>query len=72
LATKKKNAAYITFTQKDENTEKSFKNFGNIAMNTIENMNILDVLNHKYLVITDPEKSIEVIGRRMNKVVVSK
>ncbi len=72
LATKKKNAAYITFTQKDENTEKSFKNFGNVALNTIENMNILDVLNHKYLVITDPEKSIEVIGRRMNKVVVSK
>lgn len=67
LATKKKNAAYITFSQKNENTEKSFQNFGNVNLNTVENMNLLDVLNHKYLVITDPEKSIEVIEKRMSK-----
>jgi large subunit ribosomal protein L4 len=67
LATKKNNAAYITLMGKDENIEKSFRNFGNVVLNTIENINLLDVLNHKYLVITDPEKSIEVIGRKFAK-----
>jgi large subunit ribosomal protein L4 len=67
LAAKKRNAAYITLAQKDDNMEKSFKNFGNVNLNTVENMNLLDVLNYKYLVITDPEKSIEVIEKRGKK-----
>lgn len=67
LATKKKNAAFITLPQRDENTEKSFQNFGNVKLNTIENINVLDVLNNKYLIITNPEKSIEVILNRGSK-----
>jgi len=67
LATKKRNAAFITLPQRDENTEKSFQNFGNMNLNTINNINILDVLNNKYLIITDPEKSIEVISSRGSK-----
>lgn len=71
LASKKKNAAYITLMQKDDTLEKSFKNFGNVDLGTVESINLLDVLNHKYLVIIDPKKSVEVIekrGKKMTKV----
>ncbi len=69
LVTKKKNTAYITLSQKNENTEKSFQNFSNVNLNTIENLNLLDVLNYKYLVISDPQKSVEVIEKRGVKAV---
>ena len=68
IAKKKKNTLYITTTSDDDNTRKSFSNFGNIALGKVENLNLLNILNHKYLVITEPEKSIETISKRMVKV----
>lgn len=67
ITTKKKNSVCITLMQKGENMEKSFQNFGNVNLSAIENMNLLDILNYKYLVITDPEKSLEIIEKRGGK-----
>lgn len=54
LATKKTNTALLALSEKNTNTEKSFKNFGNISVDEIRNLNPIDVLKYKYLVIVNP------------------
>ncbi len=56
---KKNNAACITFSKKDSATEKSFRNFSNIEIGEMRNINPLQLVNTKYIVITDPEVSIK-------------
>jgi large subunit ribosomal protein L4 len=58
LASKKHNAAFIFIPNKDEVSYKSFRNFGNVAVEEFRNMNVLDALQYKYLIIVDPKTSI--------------
>lgn len=64
LSTKKKNAALVVTDEKSESRVKSFSNFGNIKIEEVRNLNILDTLKYKYLVIESPDKSLEVIKGR--------
>lgn len=64
---KKKNAAFIALQQKDENTLKSFNNFNNLELGQVKDLNALDLLQYKYLIVTDPEKSLEVLLSRSKK-----
>jgi len=59
LKGKKVNAAFIALPSKNRAVEKSFNNFGNIEVGETRNLNPLDVLNYKYLVIAEPEKSLQ-------------
>lgn len=59
LATKPKNAAIITIDKKYPELSKSFKNFGNVDIEELRNINPVSVLNHKYLVIANPEESLK-------------
>lgn len=61
---KKKNAALFTIPTKHEATQKSFQNFGNVAMDEVRNLNPLTVLGSKYLIITNPAQSFEVLGKK--------
>lgn len=61
MTKKRKNAAYITLPKKDLNTEKSFNNFGNIEVAEVRNMNPVEVLKYKYLVISTPTESLKTI-----------
>ncbi|MBI5400897.1 MAG: 50S ribosomal protein L4 [Candidatus Yonathbacteria bacterium] len=61
MLTKKKNAAYFATSEKSEAVTKSFANFGNVEFDAVENMNPVDLLNHKYVVIVSPEKAISFI-----------
>lgn len=67
ITTKKKNTAYIALSEKNDSVEKSFQNFGNIQVNDIKNINPVNILNYKYLVITNPQDSISFITGKMNK-----
>lgn len=67
LKTKKKNKALIMLTEYDENTAKSFRNFGNIGMDEIRNLNPVIALTYKYLIIANPEKAIETFSSRIKK-----
>jgi large subunit ribosomal protein L4 len=58
LSYKKTNAAFIALPNKNIATEKSFRNFGNIEVGEARNLNPLQVLNYKYLVIANPEASL--------------
>jgi large subunit ribosomal protein L4 len=65
ILTKKKNAAYFATGEKSEAVSKSFANLGNIDFDSIQNMNPIDLLNHKYVVIVSPEKAISFIEGKL-------
>ncbi|NQV93013.1 50S ribosomal protein L4 [Candidatus Kaiserbacteria bacterium] len=58
LVSKKKNSALLTLNEKDVVVEKSFDNLGNIEVDEVRNLNALDVLSYKYVIITKPEDAI--------------
>ena len=55
LITKKKNAALLALAEHNANAIKSFNNFGNLMTEELRNLNPLDVMTHKYLIIEKPE-----------------
>ena len=57
LSTKRKNAAYIGLSGKDVSTEKSFQNIGSVMVDEFRNVNPVDLMNSKFVVISEPEKA---------------
>lgn len=55
LTTKTKNAALLALSAYDKNVIKSFSNFGNLMTEELRNLNPVDMMTHKYLVIEKPE-----------------
>jgi large subunit ribosomal protein L4 len=64
LATKRKNAALIAFATYDANAVKSFRNIGSVMTEEVRNLNPLDLLTHKYLIIEQPERSFKQLMHR--------
>jgi len=71
MLTKRKNAAYFATAEKSDAVSKSFANFGNIEFDAVENMNPIDLLNHKYVVIVSPEKAISFIEGKLTTAAVA-
>ena len=67
LATKRVNAALIIVPTRDESIEKSFRNFGNMLVAQAKDVNPVDLLTYKYVVIADPKASVEVLETRVGK-----
>jgi len=67
LISKKNNSAILAFSKKDVMTEKSFHNFNNILVDEVRNLNPLDLLNYKYLLIENPEKSLSQISGKLGE-----
>jgi len=65
LATKRKNAAVVVLPTRHEATEKSFRNFGNVTVVQAKDINPLDVLTYKYVVIVNPAESLAVLETRV-------
>ena len=57
LLSKRKNAALLALASYDTNTIKSFGNFGNVSTEEVRNLNPLDVMTAKYLIIEQPEEA---------------
>jgi large subunit ribosomal protein L4 len=64
LATKRKNAALVVLANRDLATEKSFRNFGNYEVIMAKDVNPVDLLTYKYVVIADAQASLEVLEKR--------
>lgn len=62
---RRKNAAFIALPEKNENVLKSFNNFGNLEIGQVKDLNALDLLQYRYLVISDPKKSITSLSSRL-------
>lgn len=64
LTTKKKNGALIAMSAYEVNTLKSFKNMGNTMTEEVRNLNPVDVLTYKYLIIENPEVAFKALIAR--------
>jgi large subunit ribosomal protein L4 len=64
LASKKRNATIISLGEKASNTIKSFNNFGNVEVLESRNLNPVKLLKYKYLVLENPEKSLDALSTR--------
>ncbi len=67
LATKRKNAAVIAFTAKDTVAEKSFRNIGSLMTEEVRNLNPLELMNKKYLIIESPVEAFALLSARLAK-----
>lgn len=64
LATKRKNAALLVLATRDLATEKSFRNFGNYEVIMAKDLNPVDLLTYKYVVVADATASVEALEKR--------
>lgn len=67
LMTKRKNAAVVAFAANDANSKKSFSNIGNLITEEVRNLNVVDLMTKKYLVIEKPNESLAVLSARFAK-----
>jgi len=67
LLSKKRNSAIIAIPTKDVTIEKSFSNLSNVFVDEIRNMNPVDLMKYKYVVISNPEKGIPQIDGKITK-----
>lgn len=67
LASKKKNAALLALASYDTNAIKSFGNFGNVMTEEVRNLNALNAMTAKYLIIEKPEESFAALVARATK-----
>ncbi len=65
LPIKRKNAALIILSGRDENAEKSFRNFGNIEVVQAKDVNPVEVLTYKYVIVADAKASVEALTKRV-------
>ncbi len=67
LIAKKNNAALVALSSYDTNAIKSFHNIDNLETEEVRNLNALNVLSHKYLIIENPEQAHAVLGAKHKK-----
>ncbi|MBA3788971.1 50S ribosomal protein L4 [Patescibacteria group bacterium] len=67
LATKRVNAAVIAFAKKDLVAEKSFQNIGSVISEEVRNLNTVDLLDKRYLVIENPTEAFAILKARLSK-----
>jgi len=65
LATKTNNAALLVLSERNLAVEKSFRNFGNIEVAQAKDINPVDLLTYKYVVVAEPAKAVEVFESRV-------
>ena len=64
IATKRKNAALIASTGATENTVKSVRNFGNVTIEEVRNLNPVEITRYKYLVLVGGEDAVKALEAR--------
>jgi large subunit ribosomal protein L4 len=67
LATRRRNAAIIAIPKKDVNVEKSFSNITGFMSEEVRNLNPVDLMNRKFVVIADPKASLDILKARLHK-----
>jgi ribosomal protein L4 len=59
LVSKRKNSAVIALASKSRETERSLKNLSNMEVIEARNLHPLALLNHKYIVIENPDVALK-------------
>lgn len=63
--TKRNNSTYLAIKEKNVNLDRSFRNFGNLKLDEFRNINPLDILNYKYLIIDNPAEAFKFLENKM-------
>jgi ribosomal protein L4 len=66
LAKRRKNRALVAIDENDVLTKKSFANFSNVKTDEVRNLNPIDLLKYKYVIIENPEASLKVLEAKLN------
>jgi large subunit ribosomal protein L4 len=64
---KKTNAALIALSGKSQEVEKSFRNIGSVSVLETRNINPIEALKYKYILIENPTKSVKILEDRISK-----
>jgi large subunit ribosomal protein L4 len=64
MATKKRNNAIISMGEKNQDIERSFNNFGNIQVQEARNLNPVDLLKYKYLVLENAKRALDILDAK--------
>lgn len=64
LATRRTNAATIVLPTRDLNAEKSFANFSNITVAQVKDVNVVELLTNKFVVIAGGDTALEALIAR--------
>lgn len=67
LCYKKPNNVYVTTKKGDETSKRAFRNLAYMTLHNMEDLNPLDLANTRYLVIANPEETIEYLTSKKNK-----
>lgn len=67
LATKKNNAAMFALDKRTDAVAKSFRNFGNVSIEEFRNINPVSILNHTYLIVSNPEESFKMFADKVEQ-----
>lgn len=65
ILAKKANSTYLTVMKRDLNIERSLRNFGNVKVDEFRNINPLDIINYRYLVIDNPAEAFKFLEAKM-------
>ena len=65
LKNKRVNAALILLPERDAATELSFRNFGNVEVMQTKDVNPVELLSYKYVVVAKPEDNVKALARRV-------
>jgi ribosomal protein L4 len=65
IASKKSNAALILLSDRDEQAELSFRNMGNVTVMQVKDVNPVELLTYKYVVVAKPVESLKVLESRV-------
>lgn len=64
LGTKTTNAALIVLADRDTDAELSFRNFGNVETMQAKDVNPVDLLTYKYVIVAKPEEALKTLEAR--------
>ncbi len=67
ILSKKNNALCLATSKKDTVVEKSFGNFKNVEVLEARNINPIELLSSKYILIENPEVSLKTLSSRLSK-----
>lgn len=66
VSARRKNRAYVAITENDSAIKKSFANFSNVKTDEVRNLNPLDLLKYKYVIIENPASSLKILEAKLN------
>ena len=67
VATRRNNAVLLALTDKTEAVAKSFRNMGQIMVEEVRNLNPVDVLKYRFVIIVNPVDALKTLSARMTK-----